>query len=99
MLSPSSLCSGRDDEKNEDDIDLVVSWDIGDSWKKKYYVASLLDFDNIHHRQFHGLTHLFYDDTSDKLKFSAIILSELVRYLNNMDDEQELQKKKYGTVL
>jgi hypothetical protein len=86
------------EEKNERDIDLAVAWDIGSEWKKRFHVTSLLDLDNIQHRPFHGLTHVFNDDNSGDRRFYAIILSELVAYLNDVDGIQIKQKEKYGTI-
>ena len=51
-------------EKQESDISLVVAWDIGSEWKKRYTVTSLLDSSNIQHRPFHGITHIFRDRSS-----------------------------------
>lgn len=81
------------EEKNEREIDLIVAWDLGDEWRKNYEITSLLDLDNIQHREFHGLTHTVNTSTS---KFQAIILGELIDYLNDLDGVQEIQKKKYG---
>ncbi len=88
----------ENDEKLEKDIDLVVAWTIGDEYKKRYMVTSLLDLENLHHRQFHGITHLFRDEKTGEIRFRAIILSELIEYLNNIDLSQENQKMKYGQV-
>ncbi len=51
-------------EKNQNDIKLVIAWDIGNDWKKKYEVRPLLFLENLHHRNFHGLTHIFFDASS-----------------------------------
>jgi hypothetical protein len=81
------------EEKNERDIDLVVAWELGEEWRKNYEITSLLDLDNIQHRDFHGLTHTINTANS---KFQAIILGELVEYLNDVDGVQSKQKEKYG---
>jgi hypothetical protein len=83
----------ENEEKKENEINLVVAWDTGELWRKNYQVTSLIDIENLHHREFHGLTHIFHSSTS---KFFAIILSELVEYLNHFNKAQETQKKKYS---
>jgi len=84
----------ENEEKKENEINLVVAWEIGDLWKKSRQVTSLLDIENLHHREFHGLTHIFHSGTS---KFYVIILSELIEYLNDFDKTQSTQKEKYNT--
>lgn len=81
------------EEKQERDINLIVSWDLGESWKRNYEVTSLLDLDNLHHRQFHGLTHILDSGTT---QIQAIILKELIEYLNDVDSVQTYHSVKYG---
>ncbi len=83
-------------EKSESEIDLVVAWEIGSEWKKRYDVTSLLDLDNLQHRPFHGVTHLLLDGTSGEKRFYAIILSELIEYLNDTEGIQSKQKAEYS---
>lgn len=80
-------------EKSEKDIHLVVVWKLGQEWRKKYEVISLLDLGNIHQRDFHGLTHVMDSGTT---KFYVIALEELVNYLNDVDGVQAYQKETYG---
>lgn len=84
----------ENEEKKENEINLIIAWETGDLWKKHYQVTSLLDIDNLHHREFHGLTHVFHSGTS---KIYGIILSELVEYLNDFKQSQRTQKEKYLT--
>jgi len=79
--------------KHESDVDLAVFWEIGVEFEKEYNVISLLDYENVHHRQHHGITHILNSANSN---FSAICLKELVDLLNNPDDAQEYQRKTYG---
>jgi hypothetical protein len=53
----------------------------------------LLDLDNIHQRDFHGLTHVL---SSGNTRLYLIVLKELVAYLNNVDGVQDFQKVMYG---
>jgi len=78
--------------KNEKDIDLAVFWEIGGEYKRDYTVTSLLDFENIQHRQHHGLTHLL---SSSNTQIQAICLSELFQLLNNPIESQGFQKSEY----
>lgn len=79
-------------EKKEKDIHLAVAWDLGTAWKKNYEATSLLDLQNIHQRDFHGLTHVLSSNTS---KFYVIILKELIDYLNDVDGVQAYHQEKY----
>jgi hypothetical protein len=79
-------------EKKEKDIHLAVAWELGDAWKKNYEATSLLDLDNIHQRDFHGLTHVLHSSTT---KFYVIALRELIDYLNDVDGVQEHHKNTY----
>jgi hypothetical protein len=86
-------------EKNESDVNLVVAWEIGSEWKRRYAVTSLLDVNNIQHRPFHGVTHIFRDQNSGDVRFYGIILSELVEALNDFDGSQAKQVLRYGETL
>lgn len=81
-------------EKQERDVSLAVVWSIGTEWEKNYEVTSLLDPDNLHHRQFHGITHIFYAASGNR--FDAIVLQELIEYLNDRDASEKKQKDKYS---
>jgi hypothetical protein len=58
----------------------------------------LLDIENLQHREFHGLTHIFRDERKGDSRFQAIIMSELIAYLNDVDGAQAVQRSKYGDV-
>jgi hypothetical protein len=79
--------------KNEKDIHLAIAWEMGSEWKKNYDVTSLLDLENLHQRDFHGLTHVMNSGTT---RFHVVILKELIDYLNDVDGVQEYHQKKYG---
>ena len=82
--------------KGERDIALVVAWEMGSEWKKRYLDTSLLDLDNIQHRPFHGLTHIFRDENTGDVRFHAIVLCELLEYLENVDGVQEFHRSAYA---
>jgi hypothetical protein len=83
----------ENEDKFEKDINLAIAWELGDSWKRNYELTSLLDLDNLHHRQFHGITHIIHSKTSS---FNLIVLKELMEYLNDVDGVQGFHNKKYG---
>lgn len=76
-------------------IDLVVCWTMGHSWKKRYRVTPLLHLSNIHLRDVHGVTHLIQDSTTGQHAFMAVVLNELIDYINNPDGVQGYQKTTY----
>lgn len=82
-------------DKDESAIDLVVCWEIGDKWKRRYSVTPLLHFSNLHHRDIHGITHIIRNSTTGQHVFWGIVLSELLDYINDPDGVQTYQKKKY----
>jgi hypothetical protein len=82
-------------DKDEGAIDLVVCWEMGDKWKRRYAVTPLLLHANLHHREIHGVTHIIRNATTGQSVFWAVVLSELVDYINNPNGVQEYQKKKY----
>lgn len=79
--------------KNEKDIHLAVAWEMGSEWEKNYEAISYLDLDNLHQRDFHGLTHSLNSATTN---FHVIILKELIDYLNNVLGVQKHQKETYS---
>lgn len=83
-------------EKSEKDIHLAVAWELGTEWSRSYEVLSLLDLDNIHQRDFHGITHVLNSGTT---QFNVIALRELVEYLNDVDGVQQYHKVSYGGAL
>jgi len=86
------------EEKYPGHINLVVAWEMGNEWQKRYEVTSLLDLDNIHHRHFHGVTHELRQTGAGAHVFYALILSELIDYLCKPEKEvQRYQKATYGT--
>jgi hypothetical protein len=82
-------------EKNERQIGLVIAWEMGDKWKERYQITPLLHFENIQHRYFHGGTHIVKDGTTGDTVFPAIILRELIEYINDPDGVQKYQTQKY----
>ena len=75
-------------EKNERDIELVVTWIMGKKWDTRYLVTPLLHHSNLHHRYFHGATHIVKNYATGENVFPMIVLSELIDYINNPQSVQ-----------
>jgi len=82
-------------EKNEREIELVIAWEMGENWHKRYEITPLLHLENLHHRYFHGCTHIIKNSSTGDEVFLAIILSELIDYINDPNGVQDYQRKTY----
>lgn len=83
------------EEKNERQIKLIIAWEMGKNWPNRYEITPLLHLDNVHHRYFHGCTHIIRDSVTGDTVFPAIILSELIEYINDPDSVQAYQEATY----
>ena len=83
------------EEKIEKEIGLVVAWNIGKNWQKRYEITPLLHLNNLQHRYFHGGTHIIKNSSTGDVVFPAIFLSELIEYINNPNAVQNYQKTTY----
>lgn len=81
--------------KNSNDIGLLVAWEAGNMYKQKFYITSLLIDDNIHLRQYHGITHRLHDITTNEFVSDIILLSDLIHYLNDTQSCSKIQEDKY----
>jgi hypothetical protein len=84
-------------DKKPDDIGLAVVWELGDRWSEYFDIVSFLDDDNVHHREFHGFTHVFKHSVSGAPAFPVIVLKDLISYLINPASESSKQKQLYST--
>ena len=82
--------------KKADEIKLAICWQLGDKWRSHFDILSYLDNENLHHRQFHGITHHFSHAVSGLPAFSVIVLSVLIAYLTDQDKESARQKELYS---
>ena len=82
-------------DKNINDIDLCVVWDTGELYKGRYGITSLLLPENADQRQYHGVTHVLQDLETGARNCDLMVLSELVRYLNDPFATAAEQRKKY----
>lgn len=81
-------------EKTESSINLAIVWELQNRFKERYQAVPLLHPDNIHLRQFHGVTHELHDENTGDKRMDLIVLSELISYLNDATQE-ELNQEKY----
>lgn len=82
-------------DKNINDIDLVVAWETGQFYRERFAITSYLIPENADQRQHHGLTHVLTDLETPNKYCNLIILEELVQYLNDPVGTAENQRKKY----
>jgi hypothetical protein len=82
-------------EKDQSTINLVICWEMGKTWKKRFSITPLLHFSNVHHRDIHGVTHLVQDSTTGQHVFRAVVLKELIDYINDPDAVQKYQEQTY----
>lgn len=80
--------------KAVEDISLAVAWELGKKWEQMFEAISYLDEDNVHHRTIHGATHSFTHSQTGAPAFEAIILEDLISYLDNPKAEQTRQRSK-----
>jgi hypothetical protein len=68
------------EKKYEGDINLVVVWRLGDSFREKFVLRSYLIGDEGSTRQFYGATHAAFRGAVKT--FEVMCLSDLVAYLS-----------------
>ena len=84
-------------DKNIQDIDLCVAWEMGKEWTERYSIRSLLLPENIPDRQFHGVTHALHDE-SESFVCHLIILQDLIQSLVDPEAEFKRQRESYEDV-
>jgi Histidine kinase-, DNA gyrase B-, and HSP90-like ATPase len=82
-------------EKNANEIGLAVCWELGDKWQASFDILSFLDEENVHHREFHGITHQLYHGVSRLPAFQVIVLKDLVSFLLDPTAESARQHQLY----
>ena len=80
--------------KAVEDISLAVAWELGGKWEQMFEVISYLDEEYEHLRTIHGATHSFTHAQTGAHAFEAIVLEDLVSYLDDPAAEQERQRNK-----
>ena len=84
------------DLKKPADIRLAICWELGTKWREHFSILSLLDDDNVHHRAFHGISHVLSHAVSGATAFSVIALKDLVAYVEDPKKESARQKARYA---
>lgn len=70
-------------DKNINEMDLCVAWDLGTDYQEHYRVTTVLVPENLDSRQHHGVTHVLQDADNGAPMCQLIILKDLVQYLTN----------------
>lgn len=86
----------QNEVKSSDDISLAVAWKMGQRWNQMFDVVSYLDDDHVHLRQIHGTTHSFLNQQTGESVFEAVILQDLISYLQDPSRESDRQKAAYA---
>lgn len=82
------------DDKVISDIDLLVCWEMGEEYEQYFKVQSLLVPEGESFRQYHGVTHLLFDENGKQV-MDAVVLSDLISFLNDPEAERERQEELY----
>ena len=77
--------------KNTNDINLVVAWSAGSRYKDNFNIESLLIEGNETLRQYHGVTHRLHSANTNEYVCDLILLKDLILYLNDAEESEELQ--------
>jgi hypothetical protein len=83
------------EEKFSKQIDLVVCWSLGSSYKSKFYLQPLLVGDEGSSRQIFGATHQAFSTGSQDAAFEILVLEDLLNWLQDPSSEEARQKLAY----
>lgn len=81
-------------DKKVADVDLLIAWEFGTEHEQFFSVQSLLVPEGESHRQYHGVTHLLFDEHGNHV-MDAIILKDLISFLNDTSGESARQESLY----
>lgn len=81
-------------DKKVADVDLLIAWEFGSEHEQFFSVQSLLVPEGESHRQYHGVTHLLFDEHGNHA-MDAIILKDLISFLNDTPSESARQANLY----
>jgi hypothetical protein len=82
--------------KSANEIGLAVCWELGDRWRTFFDIVSFLDEENVHHREFHGITHRLFHGVSGQPAFQLIVLKDLISYILDPKAESARQKEMFS---
>ena len=83
------------EEKFSKQIDLVVCWSLGSSYRSKFYLQPLLVGDEGSSRQIFGTTHQAFSTGSQDPAFEILVLEDLLNWLQDPSSEEARQKLAY----
>jgi Histidine kinase-, DNA gyrase B-, and HSP90-like ATPase len=86
------------EEKFAKQIDLVVCWTAGTTFKSKFYLQPLLIADEGSVRQLFGTTHLAFATGSQEPTFELVVLEDFLNWLQDAPSEEARQKLAYRDV-
>lgn len=92
IKTPLGSIDYMDGDNSEIKFDLKVIKNSGEE-NLLTNIDSFIDIDNLHQRDYHGLTHMLDSGTT---KFHVVALKELIEFLNNVDGVQDYHKQQYG---
>jgi hypothetical protein len=81
--------------KSAKEIGLAICWELCEKWKADFEVLSFLDKDNVHHREFHGVTHQLSHGVSRAPAFQVIVLKDLLAFIVDLIAESDRQRQAY----
>jgi Molecular chaperone, HSP90 family len=81
-------------DKKVRDVDLLIAWEFGTEHEQFFSIQSLLVPEGESHRQYHGITHLLFDEHGNHA-LDAIILKDLIAFLNDTPGESARQVDLY----
>lgn len=81
-------------DKKVSEVDLLIAWEFGTEHEQFFSVQSLLVSEGESHRQYHGVTHLLFDEHGNHV-MDAIILKDLISFLNDALSEAAQQSMLY----
>ena len=82
-------------EKNINDVNMCIVWEVGEMYRERYGITSLLIPEDADQRQYHGVTHILNDMETGAKHCDLIVLSELIASLNDPKGTAEKQRVKY----
>ena len=77
-------------------MSVAVCWELGEKWRSNFDIISFLDEENVHHREFHGMTHALFYSMARMPAFQLIVLRDLVSYLHDPTTEGQRQHALYS---
>ncbi|HTV59965.1 MAG TPA: ATP-binding protein [Verrucomicrobiae bacterium] len=88
----------ENEEKFAKQIDVVVCWNSGSTYKSKFYLQPLLVGDEGSSREIYGSTHQAFATGSQEPSFEVLVLEDLLNWLQDPSGEEARQKLAYRDI-